>query len=66
MNSGRKSYADRLGDGLELVLAGGADSLAAITTGLNEIGVAGPKGEQWEEDLLASEFRRLGRAPDDR
>ena len=65
MNNGRRSYEDRLGDGLEHVLSGGADDLAAIAAGLNEIGVAGPRGERWDEDLLAAEFRRLARPPDD-
>ena len=35
----RKSYEDRLGDGLEHVLSNGADSLASIAGGLNEIKV---------------------------
>ncbi len=62
----RKSYEDRLGDGLEHVLSNGADSLASIAGGLNEINVSGPRGERWDEDLLASELSRLGREPDDR
>ena len=62
----RKSYEDRLGDGLENVLSNGADSLESIARGLNEINVSGPKGEKWDEDLLATELTRLGREPDDR
>ena len=50
-----RSYEDTLGDGLEIVLAKGADGLAAIAAGLNEINVAGPKGERWDEALLAAE-----------
>lgn len=55
-----KSYEDLLGDGLEAVLAGGADSLEEIAKGLNELNVHGPDGMKWTETLLASEFRRLG------
>lgn len=66
MNGPRKSYEDRLGDGLEHVLSNGAESLDAIARGLNEINVSGPRGERWDEDLLASELSRLGRARDDR
>ena len=56
----QKRYQDTLGDGLEIVLAKGADGLAAIAQGLNEINVTGPKGERWDEALLASELERLG------
>jgi hypothetical protein len=52
----RNSYEDRLGDGLERVLSNGADSLASIAQGLNEISVSGPRGERSDEDLLASEI----------
>ena len=62
----RKSYEDRLGDGLEFVLSNGADSLKSIAGGLNEINVSGPRGERWDKDLLASELSRLGHEPDDR
>ncbi len=62
----RRSYEDRLGDGLEFVLSNGADSLESIAGGLNEINVSGPRGERWDKDLLASELNRLGREPDDR
>ena len=39
-----KHYEDKLGDGLEIVLAEGADDLGAIARGLNEINVTGPRG----------------------
>lgn len=58
----RKSYEDRLGDGLEIVLTDGARDLAAIAQGLNAIGVTGPRGERWNEALLAAEFARLAAA----
>ena len=54
-------YENRLGDGLEIVLSDGANSLKSIAGGLNEINVSGPKGERWDEDLLTSELSRLGR-----
>ena len=66
MNDERKSYPDRLGDGLERVLSDGAEDLATIAAGLNKIGVAGPRGECWDEDLLAAEFKKLADATDDR
>lgn len=55
-----KTYEDALGDGLEAILATGADSLADIAQGLNERNVIGPNGLSWTEDLLATELRRLG------
>ena len=58
-----KHYEDKLSDGLEIVLAEGADDLGAIARGLNEINVTGPRGERWDERLLASELRRLGAEP---
>ena len=58
----RKSYEDRLGDGLEIVLTDGAGDLAAIAEGLNAIGVTGPRGEHWDGALLAAEFARLAAA----
>ncbi len=58
----RESYEDRLGDGLEIVLADGAEDLAAIAEGLNAIGVTGPRGKHWDGALLAAEFARLAAA----
>ena len=66
MSAPRKSYEDRLGDGLEIVLSNGAETLETIAHGLNEINVSGPRGERWDADLLASEFRRLGGETADR
>jgi hypothetical protein len=56
----QKSYEDTLGDGLEAVLAKGADSLDSIAAGLNEMNIHGPNGEKWSQALLAAEFKRLG------
>ena len=54
------SYDDLLGDGLQAVLGQGAETLAEIVKGLNEINVHGPNGESWTEGLLAAELKRLG------
>jgi len=62
MSDGQKGYEDRLADGLEYVLASGAETLAEIASGLNEIGVAGPRGERWDERMLEAEFERLAPA----
>lgn len=56
-----QTYRDALGDGLEVVLGGGADTLAAIADGLNARNVHGPKGERWTDDLLEAELERIGR-----
>lgn len=55
-----KTYRDALGDGLEIVLGDGAETLAAIANGLNAHNVSGPKGQRWTEELLQSELHRLG------
>jgi hypothetical protein len=60
LSTQRKSYEDRLGDGLEIVLSNGAETLEAIAEGLNAINVSGPRGERWDAALLAAEFGRLG------
>jgi hypothetical protein len=54
-----KSYEDRLGDALETLLGRGADDLAALSSGLNELGIEAPDGVRWTEDNLATELRRL-------
>ena len=60
-----KRYEDILGDGLEHVLSNGANSLDSIASGLNDINVTAPKGERWDESLLAAELERLASAPVD-
>ena len=54
-----QSYEDRLGDALEKLLGGGADGLAALAAGLNELGIEAPDGARWSADALAAELRRL-------
>ncbi len=56
-----QDYRDALGDGLEIVLGDGADTLAALVEGLNARNVHGPKGQRWTEDLLESELERIAR-----
>lgn len=56
-----QAYRDALGDGLEIVLGGGADTLAAIADGLNARNVHGPRGQRWTDELLAAELERIGR-----
>lgn len=56
-----KAYRDALGDGLEIVLGDGAETLAEIVEGLNTHNVHGPKGQRWNEELLETELERLGR-----
>ncbi len=56
-----QDYRDALGDGLEVVLGGGADTLGAIAEGLNAHNVHGPKGQRWTDELLEAELERIGR-----
>ncbi len=56
-----QAYRDALGDGLEIVLGGGADSLAALVEGLNAHNVHGPKGQRWTGALLEAELERVAR-----
>ncbi len=56
-----QAYRDALGDGLEIVLGGGVDTLAALVEGLNARNVHGPKGQRWTEELLETELERMAR-----
>lgn len=62
-NGGRamddESYEDRLGDAFEKLLGGGADDLAALAAGLNELGIESRDGVPWSAESLAAELRRL-------
>ncbi len=55
------AYRNALADSLERVLDNGAESLADIVKGLNELSAFGPDGSAWTEETLASELARLGR-----
>jgi hypothetical protein len=54
-----KAYRDALGDGLEKVLDGGAESFEDIVNGLNAISVTTRAGLPWTEATLAEELNRL-------
>lgn len=49
-----------LGDALEKALGAGADSLAALASGLNSENLLAPDGSAWTEASLAAELHRLG------
>jgi hypothetical protein len=55
------AYINALADGLELVLDGGAETLEAITAGLNQRHVTTKSGGPWTEEMLSAELHRLGR-----
>jgi hypothetical protein len=54
------AYRNALADGLERVLEQGAENLADIAKGLNELSAFGPDGSAWTEATLAPELARLG------
>jgi hypothetical protein len=53
------AYRDRLGDGLEKLLLDGADTIEALVSGLNDLGVTSRTGERWFEAKLEAELHRL-------
>lgn len=55
------AYRDALADGIERVLERGADTLAEMVKGLNELSVFTKSGAPWSEATLAAELDRLGR-----
>ena len=55
-----RSYEDLLGDALEQLLAKGCETPPDFVTGLNELNVHGPAGQDWTEELFCAEMRRLG------
>ncbi len=56
-----QDYRDALGDGLEIVLGAGADTLAAVAEGQNAHNDHGPKREPRTEELLEAELDRVAR-----
>jgi hypothetical protein len=54
-----QAYRDKLGDGLEIVLADGAETLEALSEGLNSLGTTQRSGGRWTTALLEAELRRL-------
>jgi hypothetical protein len=55
------AYRTALADSLERVLDKGAENLADVVKGLNELSTFGVDGSAWTEEKLASELSRLGR-----
>jgi hypothetical protein len=55
------AYRNALADGLERVLDKGAESLADVVKGLNELSTFATDGSAWTEEKLAAELSRLGR-----
>ena len=56
-----QDYRDALGDGLEILLGDGADTLTALVEGLNDRNIHGPKGQRWTEEMLEIELARIAR-----
>jgi hypothetical protein len=54
------AYRRALADALERILDQGADTLADIVSGMNDLSVAAPDGRSWSEETFESEMRRLG------
>lgn len=59
LDAREQAYRDGLGDGLEIVLGAGADTLTAIADGLNDHNIHGPKGQSWTVELLEFELERV-------
>lgn len=53
------AYRKTLAAGIEEVLGGGAETLEALTSGLNSRKVIASDGKQWTEASLEKELRRL-------
>jgi hypothetical protein len=53
-------YENRLGDALEQVFAGGADTLAEVVAGLNKLEFPDSAGRAWTEASFQDEMKRLG------
>jgi hypothetical protein len=52
-------FENRLGDTLEQVFDGGAESLAEVVRGLNERGLRAPDGAPWTEQSFQTAMQRL-------
>jgi hypothetical protein len=55
-----QTYADRLGDQLELILGHGTDELEDIVRALNESDVKPPQGGVWTAENFVAELKRMG------
>ncbi len=54
------AYRRAVADALERVLDQGAETLADIVSGMNDLGVTERDGSSWSEETFESEMRRLG------
>ena len=61
LDTREQAYRDALGDGFEIVLGSGAETLSAIVEGLNAHNVHGPQGQRWTEEILEAELERVAR-----
>ena len=53
-------YENLLGDALEKAFASGVTDISGVVAGLNNDAVPAPGGQDWSEDLILSELKRLG------
>jgi hypothetical protein len=53
-------YENALGDALEKVFAGGADTLEQVVAGLNALAFRTAAGEPWTAQTFTAEMARLG------
>lgn len=53
-------FENSLGDALEQVFAGGAQTLTELITGLNAQGARDAQGQAWSETSFEAEMARLG------
>jgi hypothetical protein len=53
-------YENALGDALEAVFEGGAESAEQVVEGLNGLGFRTPDGQAWSVPRFESEMARLG------
>lgn len=53
-------YENLMGDALEKAFAAGATTVDQVVSGLIADGVPAPGGQDWTNDLVLSELKRLG------
>ena len=53
-------FENALGDALEVVFEGGAETPDQVVEGLNRHGLRGPDGQAWTVALFEAEMARLG------
>lgn len=53
-------YELKLAGAIEEVFGSGRHDLDGLVTGLNEMGILGPNGDQWTEESFTAEMKTLG------